>query len=460
MKAAFAISSVTLIAVLTGVITGCSPGTDSPGQLPLVLEESFLCAVPDPKYIALTITANSTEADGQNVAYLVRTTRGVSLITSDNAEHQYSAIDAFNVTFSPDGKRLAYIGKRNGAWVIVINGQELPDNGSIAILREVVGGKSQEAQTFLAPVKFSRDLRHVAHLSAETTKSEAYVFLENGTSYYAAGNALATAVMLDGKQVGSTRLPVDFFRFAFSENGERTAFVAKVVGGKEVAIIDGQSSDSYDHVYDIWLSSRGSNYCFTAKSNNSYAVVLNGRLGKYYHAAESITPSSDRSRVAYKAKVGGKWIAVADDREFADYADPNGFQFSSNGQSFAFSAKLGNKQVVVVDGIHGPEFDSVSDPVFFDGIHVAYSAKLGSKQLLIVNGQEQTVKYSIERPAFSSDGRHFAHASGNTVIIDDQRGPRFDEILVGPSIYADNTVRFIAKKGKNLVKVKHALKMN
>ena len=158
------------------------------------------------------------------------------------------------VAFSPDSKRLAYVAKRSGNWVMVVD------------------GKDGEGYTQVASPVFSPDSSHVA---------------------YAAGRVLSKEsgwrVVVDGQEgpVFSQTFPA-----GFSQDGKHLAYGA-TKGGKWAMVVDGKEITTPGELGNWAFSQDGIHFAYVTKTREGFSlagpyggggwsVYLDGNAGAEY----------------------------------------------------------------------------------------------------------------------------------------------------------------------------------
>ena len=188
-------------------------------------------------------------------------------------------------------------------------------------------------------------------------------------------------------------------------------------------------------------------------------VVIDGKPGPGYEGVDDPIFSPDSQRVAYVAvkfptKTGlPKGVVVVDGRESTEYLgfpayrrhldSVRGLCFSANSKRFAYVVyyatqdeknRLQGTRAVVVDGVLRPNCGP--DP-------------------------RLCPEYSPFVLCFSPDSKHLVYRDdmgweqdqGQSVILDDQPGPRYKYIM-GPVFCADGSVDYLAEKNDVLYRVK------
>jgi len=411
----------------------------------------------DPGSLALSF-------DGKRVAYVVREDHGKKswLVADGQRGPEYdlggNPAGISEISFSPDGKRLAY----------VLGKGDRKHPSSLPVVDGVAGQEYDE----VLHLAFSPDSRRVAYAARTGEQWKAVVDGQSGASYD------------------------DIFGPTFSPDSKRVAYGARQ-GKQWLVVADGRAGAAYDELFDFWRGTPNSVQQadlieaqwlnMDGQSQVPYAVLSTqdvgflesqSRLksGVRYQYATRLVFSSDSKHLAYAAKRGGKWVVVLDGQEGAEYHDigVGSPAFSPDGKRIAYSAKTDAKAhwVVVVDGQAGPEFEAIFNPSFSpDGKHLAYAAVQGKwfhKQwALVVDGQAGEGHSAIGNWAFSLDGKHLAYVAemsgGNetcvepglgadpfcggkwAVVVDGQAGTEYSVILPGTLLFgSDGVLEFLA----------------
>ncbi len=290
--------------------------------------------------------------------------------------HSWCVNEVKGLTFSPNSGRLAYVGRRSSdsSYSVVADGKIVGEHGRVAG----------------API-FSGDSVVLAYIAVHP--SGGGLIFCNGTqvgpkydgiqqmSYSPYGRRLSYVashdhhafVCLNGKELGEGRCPT------FSPDGKRFAYVRmyenKGYDRKFAAVVDAVEHPQYDE-------------------------IIQGR----------IVFSPDSKRVAYAARNRKEEVVVVDGQRCDALAFPSIRQetvvFSSDSQRVAYVALLAGKgESVILNGEPGRDYSQIEDGPYFspDGRHVAYLAieedrdDRTMKHLLVVEGQGRT-EYRFETP--------------------------------------------------------------
>lgn len=227
--------------------------------------------------------------DAQHVAYAARKGGKMLVVQDGKPGAKYDDIDGL-LTFSPDGRRLAYL----------VTASNAPDNAKSFVVVDGKPGPKFE-QIDVLSIVFSPDSKHIT-----------YTAMVNGDRY---------CVVTDGKagmaydEIGNSSNQ----EFAMYGPDGRLYYTAKR-GGECSMLVDGKASAAYDDIEDPLpvLSPNGKHYAFVAKSGEKWFVVKDGAQQQAYGGVDSNSLMiTDSNRLAYSATSldGSKRVAVLDGKE-------------------------------------------------------------------------------------------------------------------------------------------------
>jgi WD40-like Beta Propeller Repeat len=407
-------------------------------------------------------------AKGQPVADDIRLRRGVAV-------------------FSQNGRRVAYVGKRGGQSIAVIDGKEGQPFTSIDPVRperaqlftpgrrvSATGGKS---------ILFSLDGTHVAYAGS------------NGV-----GASQRSQVVLDGT-AGPEYVSIVDMLFA----GQRHVYLASTIDRKYVAVIDGKPMPGapFDSVNAL-IGSDDGHFVFYGIRGMTWTVVLDGVEVQAHvrpqEDAQSIVLSPKRGRVAYTAVQGnapnapvhlyvdGKLARTAHGFKYLTFS-PDGTRFAGTvfqidgmgGNGSAPRGGRGNpppgpgRQFAFVDDWNSPDYTNPiaprlgiapvgaatlgqSAPLFYfspDSKHVAFIAqKSYGFEVVVVDGKESAAySQEIREFQFSPNGRRYAFRvrqdPGELLVVDGKEEP-FDGITYASLTFSPDGNRIAYQSGKGV----------
>lgn len=310
--------------------------------------------------------------NGKRLAFAGRRELSRNLVVLDGKEGAEYEYLPHSLTFSPDSRRLAFGTGTSNAWFAVLNGKQGPDFESCAS-----GGPGRP--TFF----FSPDGRKLAYVGMKKS----------------APAKLNSEVVIEAEK--------------------REVFPAG-----DNAIIDGFSPDSQHLAWSVQRS-------------NQWQVIVDGKADPLFDqiGEGSFRFSSNSQHRAYFAEQGGRWMAVFDGKAgpqfdgIGDYAPV----LSTDGRRLAYVGVRGEKRLVVVDGREEATSDGVAGGSLRfspDDQHVAFGAVRGLRQFVVRDGKEEETGEELKLMFFSPDSQHLAYAvvrNGRTrLVLDDKPGKEYD----------------------------------
>lgn len=412
-------------------------------------------------------------------------------------------------SFSEDGRRTGYFGKRNQKWFAVIDGREhgpydrwmfvifSPDGSRAAwpgvrsnqCFLVIDGVEHGPYVRWLAPVpRFSPDSRRVAYVAQQPGDDQKYrVFLDAqpGPMFDYAGPASFSA---DGQHVA----------YWVKRTGERA--LTLLVDGNPVATsaptkgaLPWELSAGLDRAmagYGLPFTPDAEHLSYPVFEGKHTVVVINGTRGPASEAWGRLTFSGDWKRSAYVVAdeqgfskalgaVAGLFgggsthhpvlntALVVDGEVRADLPEPTGMPgFSPDGIRLAYPSK----NAVVVDGAPGQRYDEIApDSLAWspDGRRLAFAARRNDRWFVVVDGVEGPAFTGITalRPfgsstglAFTPDGRHviYGAARGGTMSVVVHPGletPGYRMVSNFLVFDTPGTLAFTALRGDEVVRV-------
>jgi len=379
--------------------------------------------------------------NSERVGY-VATKGDKSIAVVDGVERgTYDAI--FDLHFSPDSKRFAFIGryKKAEGWeeVAVVDGVESRRWRGVGVNTPLFSPDSKRA----VYVGIRQDGKHVVVLDGKCSEPCKGV-LGKSLAWSPDSKRLVCSVDLPDRfavLVNGVRLEQGYGWLpnippSFSPDGTRMAYVAlrKV---KAFVVVDGKECKGYDDLGGLTLSPDGRHVGYNARRGDKYLVVVDEQEGKEYDVIVDGTPafSPDGSKWIYFAKEGEKWLAVTQGIPSPKYdaVGANFLVFSPDGQRIAYACERDKRRFFVLDGVESKGYDTLSYGVFSpDSKRFAYPAWLNGKSFIVVEGKESRAHDEVWPAQFSPDGKHLAYraqrAGKMLVVLDGQEGREYDEI--------------------------------
>jgi hypothetical protein len=297
--------------------------------------------------------------------------------------------DVRDITFAPDGLRVAYRGKRAGKWVAVLGG-------------EAQGAAYDEIRAW----RFSSDSRHLA---------------------FAAKREGKWRLVLDAAERWG---PYEDLRGGrFSRDGAHFEVIAKK-GKKWLLLNDGKEGAEYEDLAAVLHGAGEQRMAYVARRDGRYFVVLDGKEGPPFDIIGGPSFSLDGKRFAYGGVQldgnKGKGQVIVDGQEGPLF---------QGGNPDSFLKLMAGRSTTLLQGCFPTlwaDWHGVSEPIFsLLGGRVAYAARRAKKDLVaVIDGQEgPSVEAMLIAPQFSNDGEHVAYVVKDkgtlATIVDGKRVGEF-----------------------------------
>jgi hypothetical protein len=392
----------------------------------------------------------------QRIAYYGQRGEGVFVgVGGDQQPDLQGLAKLVPLTFSPDGRHLAYGAYIDRAIRLIVDGVVHSDRNVAPVApvwapngeRLAFVAQSRELQPGEQPLDFQQ---WVVLDGQDLPKADWIARHAGGIRFSPDGRRFAYDEVIGGKVrlvVDGSAEPFisDFSEAAFSPDGGRFAYSAQLVG-RWTLVTDGHPGESYDEVGPPIFSPDGSRLLFVARRDKRWSVVVDGSPGPEFQDLKLMPSfSPDGRRVAYLGRrrgrgllgaVAPRWVAVVDGRELAlgEWDDVGSeVTYSPDSAHFAFAARRGRTWSVVVDGQPGRSFDEpVGPPRWGTTGRLAYVAVDGPDTTVVCDEKPGPWCTGILQPRpgpfwFSPSGRHLAwigkYEGAWRPIVDDMIGP-------------------------------------
>lgn len=357
------------------------------------------------------------------------------------------------LTISPDKGRLAFVKKRDGMQVVVVDGSE--------------GGAFDRIDLGQGPAwpggaAFSADSKRVLYrgqrgdvwsvvVDREVGPGFASIpqagFMPDGAAYYV-GRAKDGWRLVVGDR--ETSLPTNLLPGDLRVHPDGTAAYVVSAGQRQHAVIGEKQGPAYDSILrpGVTFGPRGKRWWYAASQGKQSMVVVEDEVGKPYDSVGAVRFSGNELRAAHYARRAGKWIVVVDgeDSPPCDNVLESGVQLSPNGARVGYACKQGSTWRVVINGEDGPVYEGIAlgSPVFSpDSRRNAYVASRGRQAIAVIDGKEGPPVHRIPgNVVFSPDSRRAAYTTRGDpapggkpgfaeewrVVVDGVEGPSFGSI--------------------------------
>lgn len=343
---------------------------------------------------------------------------------------------SFQVIFSESGNTAAYVASRNGKFYVVHNltkGKEYSAVGTIVLssdgkriaygavldgkARMVLDSKEGKAYDTVLSPEFSPDGRHIVYQAKEGDKW--YIVVDNTPSAGTIASYTTPEFSSDSSRIvyvetadsnSKMKLIVSDLTFInqnvkwsigdqlFTTNSEKTRIAAVQVVKNKFRVIDFDFSTPdvahegrlYDVIENLTLSKDGKSMSYCALDGRRRLIILDNKVEKLPVGRTSELPliRPDKKGVGLLL---GLQTHISLHQAFIDikdhgksYDEAVNLTYSKDG-NFAFAARTGNKWFIVVNGIEGPIYDRVVEPLFSPyGKYVAYRARNGSNRFVLI----------------------------------------------------------------------------
>ena len=333
------------------------------------------------------------------------------------------------IRFSPDGKRLAYTARKDGKWVVIVDGKESVPYDSV---REPY---------------FSFDGKHIFYVAYCNNKSVVVIDGKESPAYHGVETHFPYVISrYPYRWIRDTYCPV-----VFSDNGRTGYIVTKgrnaAGSDQEFAVIDGKPGSVFDKLKLMEFSRDGSHIAYTAVKNGKEFIVFDGKPGPKYDSIDDICFSPDGKRFAYiatryDANSDPHKVVVVDGKESPKHQEimEASLVFSKDSKHLTYTASDSEEHYfVVLDGKPGKIYDEIGgangDVYATFGPHnqLAYRATRGEKRMMVIDSVPSPAFEEVDDyPVWSLDGTHYAYGARDNdrgfVVCDGKNGRAYGPI--------------------------------
>jgi WD40 repeat protein len=362
--------------------------------------------------------------DSKHFGYVVQQGDDMFVVMDGKEGKAYREIAASNITYAPAGARYAYYArpKAGGKWVAVVDGQESKEFDQIGNLsfspdgKRLAFGVEQGGKQFFVvdnAVGGEREFDKVAGAS--------FTWSPDGKRYaYGAVRDAKVIIIADAKEGKPYK---ESTRPIFSPDSQHLVYVGMPEDKKGTLVADGEEQKQYRriHAESIRFSPDSKRLAYIATradpkdpAKEEMFFVIDEQETPNYEALkpDSFVFSPDSKRTSFQCVKNKKAITVLDGVEGKEYDDIRLVQFSPDSKKVAYIALRDRRVFAVVDGAEGRGYDGIANLLFSKDGKMAFVAAKGKKQCVVINGVEAKNDYDGVVPdnlAFSADGKHLAY---------------------------------------------------
>lgn len=354
------------------------------------------------------------------------------------------------IYFSRTGGHHAYVGRRGGDFIAVVDGKEA---GTLFT------SQTQES------------------VSYNNNQGWKFWFNSDGSRLAYAGIAPAGGgfvMVVDGVKSPVYR-GIDFRQTMM--NGKRFIYVAQTADQKWLAVVDGKPGPAYAAITNLAVTPDGAHYAYVGSkpgtgAGPSAAAVIDGVEGQTYFNVSDLEQAPD-GRVAYVATTsrgdgdrrGGEAILMVAGAiamkstgasplalQFANTIRPSfrspshRIAWSPDGKGVAYiqpNAPNPSYTVMVNGKPMGLTYQHADELLWSaDGSRFAYVGTSPTGTFAIVDGQELPFS-NISEFQFSPDGKRYAFRAGNSVVVDGKEVSKAIALINGSLRFSSNSQHYV-----------------
>ena len=333
--------------------------------------------------------------------YYVARSGGNSFFVSEGKESAPYDDIGREIAFAPDGKHFAFAGRREGKCYAVVDGKDrggfddmrmdLPvalsaDGKRYACLvyaektnHVVIDDIMSKACHSFTSVSFSPDGSRVGFVAS--------LYLLNPDGTLRRDYDYRNTVVVDGVESAG----YDWVKnFAWSPDSKHAAYGARVDKNKWAVVVDGTVGARYDEVSAPFFSADSAHVTYNASLGGTHMVVTDGREAKLGGCDGTRTPEltgiSGGRHFVFVAESRAQNAIVVDGKlgKYYDSVDASSLAWSPGAEHFAYWVVAAGMKYLVVDGFETRGYMHEADkPVFSDEKTVRSCVKDGGRVILI-----------------------------------------------------------------------------
>ncbi len=416
--------------------------------------------VPSKEYEWIVARSLTHSLDSKHYGYVVQQGDSMFVVIDGKEGKPYREIAPTNILFAPVGSRYAYYArpKAGGKWVVVIDGEESKEFDQVAKLsfspdgKRVAFGVEQGGKQF-----FVVDNRVGSEKEFDKVAGGSFTWSPDGKQYaYGAVRDSKVIIISAGRESKAYK---EATQPMFSPDSQHVVYVASPAENQAVVVLDEKEQKQYRRVVaeSIRYSPDSKRLAYIASHNDPQGkeqmfFVIDGQETTPYDALnrDSFIFSPDSKRTSFQCVKNKKAIVVIDGLEGKDYDDVRLAQFSPDSKKMAYIALRDRRVYAVTDNAEGRGYDGIANLVFSSDGKMAFVAAKAQKQCVVVNGIEAKSDYEAIVPdnlTFSSDGKHLAYEAKRDkpmFVVDDVESKPHAGSMKGTRLTWDTPTSFHA----------------
>ncbi len=466
---------VAYVAVIDGLSHAVIDGEISETGYETVDIEEWRAFSPDGSrfaYIGVSDKGTRIVADGEDRTY-VAVIDGVSypVIDGEISETSHETVDIGELgALIPAAPRVTYVGVVGTECRMVVDGEPgpmfhrisspvfSPDSRRLAY----VGSHNSDGDTLIVDGE--------AIATAEKIDSHSLQFSPDGERLVYAVSEPEPKLFVDGK-VWPLEHGVLLWTPVFSDDSWHLAYVDGEPQGTCRVLVDGVAGGTYRDVGRLQFAPDGETVWYWARQGwDEERVVMGDDISPVYDEVEA-TPwaslqlplkgpapvfSKNGEHYAYVARKGDESFVVLDGKEQERYPDVLLVRFSPDGNKLAHWVELADgRYAMVVNGEIVGEHGGCGPPPIFspDSRRMAYEVHVGEaprrQEHYVIDGDEHPGGEFVSHLEFSDDSQHYAYTvterrGREWMVLDGEAGPTFE---------TDGSVRYIGVRDETVYRV-------
>jgi hypothetical protein len=397
-----------------------------PSTLPsrVTVHETLLYKIPE----GVQVSGALASPDGRHIACIEKKDDKFWVCIDGTRSPAHEWVVAKSFVYSPDGRRFAYQVQHDGLMFYVL--------GDIGPKWQAV---EQPGFYLLGPLLFSPDGKRVLYIARKEKDGKQSLIVDGKEQ--AGGEEITPAEIefspssdrwacrvRDGNKMryvidGAPQPQFDAVGgFVFSSDGKRFGYFART-GETSAIVVDGKEGTRYSAAAGLIFSPDAKKYAYviespgpagadgkpTRKQQLVYNAGAADQVFSPFDRIGGIAFSPDSRRLALTALQGQKWSVAVDGKIAGTYDGVGMMKFSPDSRRLAVVAGNETQMYLVIDGQQLPAVDVVGAASFSpNSAQLAFVARVGKLHWLYLN-QERLGPATFF--SFSPDGKYLGHAT-------------------------------------------------